>query len=79
MVGGLMSEFVVRRLMDEWAVVNNGIILSSRARVPDAIKVAVERAATSAQSGRPTRVVVEDARATRRIVWESGRDSFSKG
>ena len=79
MVSGLMSEFVVRRLMGDWAVTNNGVILSCRTRVPDAIKMAVESAATSAQSGMLTRVVVEDARAERRIVWQSDRDSFSQG
>jgi hypothetical protein len=73
-----MTEFIVTQFEGSWAVTYFGFILSRQSSTSHAIKAAVEAAAAEAKkSGEQVRVMVEDG-SSRRVVWDSRCDSFSK-
>ncbi len=74
-----MGLFLVRKVANKWAVVNNGIILQQLASSAEAIHAAVYTASRSAVNGRTPRVVVEQDDDTPRLVWDSTQAGSGKG
>ena len=74
-----MSDFVVRRLANVWAVIYGEVMFVKSPTAHGAIAAAVENAHRAARRGGRTCVVVDDPKAGPRVVWDSARDGFSKG
>jgi len=54
-------------------------MFGKRPSAREAIAAAVENAHRAAQTGTRAYVVLDDADGRQRVVWDSSRDSFSKG
>ena len=73
-----MGGFIIRQVGDAWAVIADESVLAERRSATEAVAAPVERASRAALGGART-VVVLDRTHGRRMMWDSARDSFSKG
>jgi hypothetical protein len=69
-----MSDFVVKRVGDFWAVVNNSIIFAEGRTAPEVVRRAVALATEAARRDGPTRVIYHSSDRERTVVWDSQKD-----
>jgi len=74
-----MDVYIVSKLANFWGVANYGVILSRCATSSEAIRLAVQTAATVSKSAGPAQVIVEDAKGDRAVIWDSTRDGYAAG
>jgi hypothetical protein len=74
-----MDVYIVSKLANFWGVVNYGVILSQCATSSEAIRLAVQTAATVSKSTGPAQVLIEDASGDRTVIWDSTHDGYAAG
>ena len=71
--------FVIAPVGGLWVVTSSEIILARCLTAPEAIKAAVQVASRTASYGRMVQVVIEEPHRGPTVVWDSTRDSYSRG
>ncbi|WP_457093980.1 hypothetical protein [Microvirga sp. P5_D2] len=69
--------FVIQPMGGLWVVVSSEIIVARCPTVPEAIKVAVQVASRTTGYGRRVKVLLDEPRRGRTIIWDSTRDGYS--
>jgi hypothetical protein len=75
---GTQRHFVIQPIGGLWAAVSSEIILAQCPTVLEAIRVAVQVAARTANSDRTVQVMVDELGRGRTVIWDSTRDGFSR-